>query len=95
MLIAIVGAGALVVATGWFIAQEARRQRWVLESLDGLQVALQRHYGEICAHMAAHREAEAMGREELAWALVRVEQVLQRRRQFEREPITAPFVPRT
>ncbi|MEX5235106.1 hypothetical protein [Kocuria arenosa] len=89
-----------MMATGWFAAQgvrrwlAARRRRWALQCLDGLQVDLRRHYGEICAHVAAHR-ARAPGREELAWALDQVEQVLQRRRQQEREPAKAPFVPRT
>lgn len=100
MLIGIVGAGALLIATGWFAAQgvrrwlAARRQRWALQCLDGLQVDLQRHYTQICAHVAAH-PVGAPGREELAWALDQVEQVLQRRRQQEREPTKAPFIPHT
>lgn len=99
MLIGIAGAGALMVAVGWVVAQgvrrwlAARRQRWALECLDKLQVDLQRHYGEICAHVAAH-QAGSPGRDELAWTLDQVEQVLQRRRQQEREPAKAPFVPR-
>ena len=98
VLIGIVGAGALVIATGWLAAQgvrrwlTARRQRWALQCLDRLQVDLQRHYSEICAHVAAH-QVGAPGRDELAWALDQVEQVLQRRRQQEREPAKAPFIP--
>lgn len=53
---------------------------------------LQRHYTEICAHVAAH-QVGASGRHELAWALDQVEQALQRRRQQEREPTKAPFIP--
>ncbi|MFE7630566.1 hypothetical protein [Kocuria sp. NPDC057446] len=87
-----------MIAAGWLAAQGVRRwlaahrQRWALQCLDGLQVDLQRHYTEICAHVAAHRVG-APGRDELAWALDQVEQVLQRRRQQEREPAKAPFIP--
>jgi hypothetical protein len=100
VLIGIVGAGALVIAAGWLAAQgvrrwlAARRQRWALQCLDGLQVDLQRHYTQICAHVAAH-QVGAPGRDELAWALDQVEQILQRRRQHEREPANAPFIPHT
>ncbi|TDL46539.1 hypothetical protein [Kocuria rosea] len=89
-----------MIAAGWLATQgvrrwlAARRQRWVLQSLDGLQVDLQRHYTEICAHVAAH-QVGAPGRDALAWALDQVEQVLQRRRQHEREPTKAPFIPHT
>lgn len=99
MLIGIVGAGALVVAAGWLAAQgvrrwlAVRRRRWALQCLDGLQVDLQRHYTEICTQVAAHRTG-GPAREDLAWALDQVEQILQRRRQHEREPAKAPFVPR-
>lgn len=99
MLIGIIGAGALAIAAGWLAAQGlrrwlgVRRRRWALQCLDGLQVDLQRHYTEICSHVAAHQTG-APPREELAWALDQVEQILQRRRQHEREPVKAPFVPR-
>lgn len=98
VLIGMVGVGALVIAAGWLAAQgvrqwlAARRRRWSLQCLDGLQVDLQRHYTQIYTHVAAH-QVGASGRDELAWALDQVEQVLQRRRQQEREPTQAPFIP--